>query len=264
MRKLGYYLRFFATFSLLILVLYPLFTQAADPGVKKDELVGHWTFEKGVELKDLTGNFPDVKLMGAKISKGALDVDSGKWAITVGEYKGPDITDKTLVSWATMQDISVTAGSILCIDKISGDHFDSIVYAERQPNQWMPGSSHFRRTEDPKPGFKETKTGIEIMIAISYKEAKATEVKIYRNGEKIGGYEKGPTITWTAEDAEVMWGKRHGNVGGGPGDLDCLIHESRIYGVVLTEKEIKSLKLGSLAVQTSNKLSTKWAFIKEK
>ena len=77
-------------------------------------------------------------------------------------------------------------------------------------------------------------------------------------------YEKGQTITWTEDDAEVMWGKRHGNVGGGPGDLDCLIHESRIYGAVLTEKEIKSLKLGSLAVQVSDKLSTKWAFIKEK
>jgi len=40
-----------------------------------------------------------------------------------------------------MQDIGVTKESILCIDKIGGDHFDSIVYAERQPNQWMLGSS---------------------------------------------------------------------------------------------------------------------------
>ena len=62
-------------------------------------------------------------------------------AITVGDYKGLDITDRTLVSWVTMQDIGVTKESILCIDKIGGDHFDSIVYAERQPNQWMLGSS---------------------------------------------------------------------------------------------------------------------------
>ena len=43
-------------------------------------------------------------MKGAKIANGALDVDLGKWAITVGDYKGPDITNKTLVSRATMQD----------------------------------------------------------------------------------------------------------------------------------------------------------------
>ena len=31
------------------------------------ELVGHWTFEKREELNVLTGNFPDIKLMGAKV-----------------------------------------------------------------------------------------------------------------------------------------------------------------------------------------------------
>ena len=36
---------------------------AADPGAQKDKLIGHWTFEKGEELKDLTGNFPDIELI---------------------------------------------------------------------------------------------------------------------------------------------------------------------------------------------------------
>ncbi|MDP7281323.1 MAG: hypothetical protein QGG39_15765 [Candidatus Poribacteria bacterium] len=62
----------------------------------------------------------------------------------------------------------------------------------------------------------------------------------------------------------MIWGKRHGSVGGGPGDLDCLIRESRIYGIALAEKEIKSLELGSISVQVDDKLATKWAVIKEK
>ena len=90
-------------------------TSRWSPGVKKEKLVRHWTFEKGEEEKDLTGNFPDNDLKGAKFTKGGLDVDAGKWAITVGDYKGLDITDKTLVSWATMQDVGVSKGSILCI-----------------------------------------------------------------------------------------------------------------------------------------------------
>ena len=74
------------------------------------------------------------------------------------------------------------------------------------------------------------------MIVISYQKEPETDIKIYSNGEKIGGYMKGPTVIWTQDvDAEVIWDKRHGSVGGGPGDLDCLIHESRIYGIALTE-----------------------------
>ena len=103
------------------------------------------------------------------------------------------------------------------------------------------------------------------MIAISYQKEPEIDIKIYRNEQKIGGYIKGPTVTWTQEvDAEVIWAKRNGSVGGGPGNLDRSIHESRIYGIALTEKEIKSLELGSLSVQADDKLAAKWAVIKGK
>ena len=49
--------------------------------------------------------------------------------------------------------------------------FDAIVYAERQPFQWMAGSSHFRRTQDAQPGFTENGNGEKlIQLAISYKD----------------------------------------------------------------------------------------------
>jgi hypothetical protein len=43
----------FSIISLSILALCPLLSLAAGPDVHKDKLVGHWTFEKGEELKDL-------------------------------------------------------------------------------------------------------------------------------------------------------------------------------------------------------------------
>jgi len=40
------------------------------------DLIGHWTFETDNELNDLTGNFPDLLLVGtASVSGGALDVN---------------------------------------------------------------------------------------------------------------------------------------------------------------------------------------------
>jgi hypothetical protein len=41
-------------------------------GEKAETLVGHWTFEKDVELEDITGNFADITLMGAEIKDGQL------------------------------------------------------------------------------------------------------------------------------------------------------------------------------------------------
>ena len=122
-------INYFVLISIFALIMMPFFAMGAGPGVHKDKLVGHWTFEKGEELTDLTGNWPDIELKGAKIVNGALDVDSGKWAITVGDYKGPPIKEKTLLSWFSFQDNSIIKGSIVCIDKITEDSFDAIVYA---------------------------------------------------------------------------------------------------------------------------------------
>ena len=92
-------INYFVLISIFALIMMPFFAMGAGPGVHKDKLVGHWTFEKGEELTDLTGNWPDIELKGAKIVNGALDVDSGKWAITVGDYKGPPIKEKTLFEY---------------------------------------------------------------------------------------------------------------------------------------------------------------------
>jgi hypothetical protein len=258
MKSLKYY--FTLTCSVLFMLSLSLQAQA------KANLVGWWTFEPGKELKDLTGNFGDLILNGAKVEKGQLDVDAGKWAVTGGGgYKGPKIAEKTMVSWASLDSLDVTAGSVLTIDRITVDEFDAIVYAERQPRRWMAGSSFFRRTTDPNPGFEEKEKGKLIQMAISYADSKGNAaIKIYRNGEVIGDYTQGPLANWDKNDAEVFFGLRHGNVGGGPGNLDAHIEEARIYDGVLTQAEIKALTIGGEAVEARHKLATIWARMKAK
>ena len=51
-------IRTVSIFVLSILVFLPLMPIAADPGAQKDKLIGHWTFEKGEELKDRFGPLP--------------------------------------------------------------------------------------------------------------------------------------------------------------------------------------------------------------
>ncbi len=255
MRNLKHY--FTLTCSVLLMLALPMLTQA-------QPLVGHWTFEPGSELVDLTGNFVDITLKGAEVKDGQLDVNNGQWAVASG-YKGPDIKDKTLVGWCYIQALNVRAGSIITIDRISSDHFDGIIFAERQVGRWMPGSSGFGRTKDPVPGFEETKTDVLVYMAISYEDdGGQAHIKIYHDGDVIDDYTQGAIGSWTEDDAEVFFGIRHGNADtGGPGNLDALIEEARIYGEVLSQSEIKALTLGA-AVTSRGKLATLWGTMKAK
>ena len=205
-------------------------------------LVGHWTFENGQKLKDLTGHFGDVMLRGATIDDGRLDVGVRRWAVA-GDYKGPTIIEKTLVSWLSIDNLSVQRGSVLTIDKVSVDEFDAIVLGERMRDHWMAGSSYFRRTEDPKPGFKEITTNTFIQLAISYENYNGkARIRLYRNGVMFGDYTKGNIASWPRGDAEIFWGVRHGNAKhGGPDSMDAHIEESRIYAGVLTGEQLKQL-----------------------
>lgn len=216
-------------------------------------LLGHWTFEPGDELKDLTGNFPDLALRGtAAVTAGQLDVNgvgttASGWAVTdsaAGSYAGPAIASKTLMAWLKLEAVSAgaRAGSALTLDRVSGDQFDGIVFAERQDNRWMNGSSGWQRTVDLDPGFEETGTGELIHLAITYEESEGfLRVTVYRDGTLIGTSEGHPPSSWEPGDAEVLFGIRHGSLASGPGALDARIEEARVYGGALTEEEIQEV-----------------------
>ena len=255
--------RYFAlSFSVLFLIgniVVPALGQAE----KKEDLIGHWTFENGVELEDLTGHFGDIDLLDADVKDGKLRIGNNEWAMTTG-YKGPDIgPDKTLVTWIYLDDLSITRGATLAVNKSSGDTFDAIVYAERQPKRWMAGSSHFRRTQDANPGFEEKETGKLIQLAISYEDDGGnTKIMIYRNGDVIGDYTMGPIVSWEAGDVEALFGPRALIGGTAHGWIIARVEDARIYNAVLDEKEINNLTVDTLDVEARGKLAATWGRLK--
>jgi len=233
--------------GLLLLAGFTNNIQASPP--PSSGLIGQWTFESGVELKDLTGNFADLVLTGATVANGQLNVDnSSTYAIAQG-YSGATIGEKTLVSWLYLENLNVQTGSALTIDRISSDIFDAIVYGEQQYHRWMAGSSYFSRTQPPIPGYEETTTGQLIKMAISYENNGGNaHIKIYHNDSLIGDYTKGAMASWPANDAEILFGIRHTPPNGGSlGALDAKIEEARIYNRVLSAQEIESLQLYNTA-----------------
>ncbi len=237
-------------------------------------LVGHWTFESGEELVDRIGNFPDLILKGdSLVAEGKLDVNgSGTsatgWAVSdsgSGAYTGPTIKNKTLVVWTVLQGLNdvAKAGSLLTLDRVGSDHFDGIIFGERQNNRWMNGSSGFGRTADFAPGFEETDIGNLIQLAITYEHLDGGRLRVtgYRNAEQMGQYETGNPSQWDSGDAEILFGLRHGGLGGGPGGLDALIEEAQLYREALNANEILELyapPLSLSAIRVDKKIRIEW------
>jgi hypothetical protein len=199
-------------------------------------ITGLWTFEPGATLTELTGNFGNLTLFGgATVSNGQLDVNSGQFANAIN-YTGPTITNKTLVSWVYLDNLNVGSGSVLTIDSPTVDRFDGIVYAERQTNRWMAGSTNFQRTQDPTPGFQETTPNKLVQMAVSYENVGGSaKVSLYHDGTLIGSYTQGPIASWSAGDAEVIFGARHtGGTTQQIGNLDARIEHAMIFNQVLT------------------------------
>lgn len=218
-------------------------------------LFGHWTFEAGSELKDLTGNFPDLILEGdAAILNGALDINGEATTATGWAHSGAGglpIGSKTLVSWITLQGLEDTAkaGATMALDSAVTDKFDGIVFAERNINRWMNGSSNFFRSPPDQFDLAElseetapTPEGTMIMLAITYQDLGGNQVEItgYRNGETMGTYTSGSFATWAAGEQEVLFGPRHTSPNTN-GALDALVHEARLYGKAATPAEILTL-----------------------
>ena len=239
--------------------------------VQEDNLVGRWRFN---DLKEETGNWGDIVLEGATIEDGQLVLNDGKWAHAI-EYNGPDITELTLVVWVSLDNLDLRRGSALTLDKLTGDQFCGIVYAERQARQWMPGSSHFRRTHDFPNIVNEDTTGEMNLVAIAYKNVNNRyEITGYRNDKNLGTFKAnhaGANMdlrTWPKGDAEAIWGTRHtaGTDNKAPRNfIAAHLEEARIYNVALTADEVMSLHEGGLVpVEPQGKLATQWGALKSK
>lgn len=145
-------------------------------------------------------------------------------------------TDKTLVSWVTLTNKDVRAGSILTIQ--DGDQFDGIVFAEKDPRKWMAGSDFFRRTQKnrSKTTVETADSKTQIQMAIVYK---GDEIRIFRTGEPYAQYPAKNVDLLSSKNCVAVFGLRHI---GGNGSIAGAIDDARIYGKALTPEEIQALR----------------------
>ena len=148
-------------------------------------------------------------------------------------------TDKTLVAWVTVGNLTQQGGSALTIQ--SGDRFDAIVLGEKARGRWMAGSDHFRRTQSDQSGYSAETADARalVQIAIVYE---GDAVRIYRNGKPYAAYRTENMEDLLGIDNHIaLFGLRH--IGAGRGDRFAgTVEDARIYDRALTQAQIAALK----------------------
>jgi sucrose-6-phosphate hydrolase SacC (GH32 family) len=147
-------------------------------------------------------------------------------------------TDKTLVSWVTLDNLTQQGGSALTIQR--GDQFDAIVFGERAVGKWMAGSDGFTRTQGNQQAnaVEKADSKTPIQMAVVYQ---GNQISVFRNGEPYAAYAANNIDLLSFKDNMAVFGLRHEGAGTGQ-PLRGSIEDARIYDRAMTADEIKQLR----------------------
>jgi hypothetical protein len=172
---------------------------------------------------------------GAKLGKDGLVVKKLGYAST------PPLTQtikaKTLEAWVQLPQLDQRGGGVITIQSLDGSVFDSIVFGEESPYQWLAGSDHHQRTQSFQ-GPPETEASHRLVhFAIVYHED--GQVVGYRDGELYGKpYQSNGPYEFKKSETVVSFGVRHLPAAKNK-MLSGTIARARLYDRALNAEEIQ-------------------------
>ena len=191
-----------------------------------------WDFADGVN--DMIAS-ESLTLMGdAKVKDGALVVQGSGYAIT--QPLDVSLRSKTVEAWVRLSDDKQRGGGVMTIQTLDGSVFDSIVFGEKSPGQWLAGSNNFARTESFDGEVENEAIDHPIQIAVVYEEN--GRITAYRNGKPYGKpYQSRGVQPFVAGQSILSFGIRHLPAGGNR-MLTGGIHQARLYDVALSAEDV--------------------------
>jgi len=196
------------------------------------EPIGRWDFEDSTD--DVIGGADGELRGGAKLVDGGVTVRGGGYVVTKPLSK--TVREKTLEAWVQLDNLDQRAGGVMTLQTPDGVFFDSIVFAERDPRQWLAGSNNFARTQPFNGPREEEAVGQPVHVAIVY-QADGTIVG-YRNGKPYGKpYKSSGPYEFKAGRAVLSFGVRHLPAGGNR-LLSGMILRAQLYDRALSAEEL--------------------------
>lgn len=214
--------------------------QQAQPNAKADlKPIASWDFN--TDLTDTLQNLNGTAHGNASVHEGHLVIKAGGYVTTPPIKKS--LTAKTLEAWVAVSDLNQRGGGVITIQTPNGVVFDSIVFGEQSPRQWLAGSNGFERTKQFRGPEEQATTNQFVHFAIAYHPD--GRVVGYRNGKPYGKpYRTKPPVTYVEGKAILSFGVRHLPASGNRlfnGKIDRAV----IYDRALSDAEIAASYSGS-------------------
>jgi len=206
------------------------------PAVELPRPIARWEFDG--DLKDSIGELHGTANGQARIDAGRLILDGKDSYVATAPLK-KDITAKTLEVWVSLARLDKRGGGAITIQSSTGAVFDSIVFGEKDPGQWMAGSNGFARTQSfQAPLEKEADKSI-VKFVIAYDSERT--ITGYRDGHRYGApYVAQSVATYEAGKSQVLFGLRH-SPPAGDRFLAGSIERAALYDRALTPEEVAAL-----------------------
>lgn len=201
--------------------------------------VARWDFEQ--DARDQVGTAHGSLHGQARIAEGALVVN-GQAGYFLSEPLSFRLREKTLLARVQLDTLEQAGGGIMTVQTPNGVTFDAIVYGEKAPREWVPGSNNFSRSENLGGPKESEAAGTPVWLAIAY-DADRT-VRAYRNGQPYGkSYVASALMDFKPGETVVTLGLRHLPAVGNR-LLKGRIFEAHLYDRALTGEEIAAIRIG--------------------
>lgn len=150
----------------------------------------------------------------------------------------PEITDKTLVVWCSIDNLDQRGGSVLSLEK--GDCFDGLVFGEVAPHKWMAGSDNYTRTAHDQSVVAQESASADTLLQLAAVYSDDT-VTLYRNGKLLHQYSIETPATFTSGSQILIGLRHHAARNWDNAYFDGRVEEARLYDVPLSQEQIAAL-----------------------
>jgi len=201
-----------------------------------------WDFKKALNPQ---GSLETRAFGKAQVANGSLLLD-GKSGYLASVPLTKTIKAKTMEVLVQLANLDQQGGGVMTLQNSDGGVFDSIEFAEKQPQHWLAGSDMFHRTRDFEGAPDTEAVRSPVHMVIVYGEDGT--ITGYRNGKTYGkSYKSDGPVTFEAGKSQVLFGNRHGEPGANK-NLAGRIYSARLYDRALSAPEVEALAWGELHV----------------
>ncbi|MEM9481316.1 MAG: PSD1 and planctomycete cytochrome C domain-containing protein, partial [Verrucomicrobiota bacterium] len=144
------------------------------------EPVSYWDFED--DFRDGFGKLHGKERGQVEIENGALVLNGDGFVAT--ETMEKPLREKTMDVLVELQTLDQTGGGAMTVQDLRGAVFDSIVFAERYPKQWVAGSNNFRRSTEFDAEWEDAAVDRPVRVTLAY-DSDGT-IRGYRDGRPYG------------------------------------------------------------------------------